>query len=125
MKLTKKQEIKFQKWLSERPKIIQELGKKYPPSNSYIMKPNAPYGLSCEGTIVELTGYLEDGHVSVIVLAENKTPAGREHERLLCEKYNKDFEEISKQNVKVEIDPIWMEAFDEEEVDQSIKKLLE
>lgn len=124
MKLTKKQEKDFQKWLSERPAIIQELGKKYPPNKSYIMKKDAPYGLSCGGTIVELYSYLENGNINVIVLAENKTPEGKEHERILSERFGKDYDEISKQNVQVEIDPIWMEPFDEEEIDQSIKELL-
>jgi hypothetical protein len=98
----------FDEWLETRPESIKELAAKYPPGE-YIIKEGAPYGISAPGTKVILHSYFEDGNVRVAVLAENKTAAGLEHERKLAEEYNKNVEDIHKQNVLVEIDPVWME----------------
>lgn len=98
----------FQNWLKTRPAVIQELGNKYPPGE-YIIKSGAPYGISCEGTKVHLFSYHEDGTVSVVVMAGDKTPAGLAHEDQLCELHGKDKAMAHKANVKVNIDPEWMQ----------------
>lgn len=99
---------KMKKWLSTRPVVIRKLAKKYPPGE-YMIKSGAPYGISCTGTKVCLYSYHENGNVSVVVMAENKTKEALLHEKMLCEKYNKNEKKIHLQNVQVEIDPVWME----------------
>jgi hypothetical protein len=106
--MTEQQEKIFAKWLETRPQVIRELAIKFPPGE-YRMKDGAPYGISCEGTKVHLESYLENGSIGVVVLAENKLPAGLEHERILAERYEKNVKEIHAQNVKVEVDPKWLE----------------
>lgn len=98
----------FKNWLKEKPLIIQELATKYPPGR-YIMKPGAPYGISCEGTKVDLYSYHENGTVSVVVMAKDKTQAAIEYEKELCEQYKKDPEEMHLKDILVNIDPVWME----------------
>lgn len=105
---------KFKEWLRTKPKVIQELGKKYPPSE-YIIKKNAPYGISCEGTKVELCSYCENGNVTVVVMAKNKLQSAIEHETILAMKYNRtpeELKEINMLNIKVEIDPIWLDIIE-------------
>ena len=99
----------FEKWLKTRPKCIQELAAKYPPGE-YIMIKDAPYGLTCEGTIVTLYSYTEDGDVGVIVEAKNKTTNGLYHERKLAEKYGKEdkLQEFHNTPTRVTIHPKWM-----------------
>lgn len=99
--------MEFKKWLKTRPAVIQELAGKYPPGE-YIIKDGAPYGVSCPGTKVHLNSYYENGLVSVIVMAYDKLPQAIHHEILLCSKHGKNAKEIHKQNIKVDIDPIWM-----------------
>jgi hypothetical protein len=108
MELTAEQKQEWENWLATRPQVIKELAQKFPPGE-YIMKAGAPYGLSCAGTKVQMHSYHEDGTVSVVVLAEHKTAEGLEHESKLCEQYEKDKQEAHNANVKVNIDPVWME----------------
>lgn len=101
---------KFKDWLATKPESIQKLATKYPPGE-YMVKPGAPYGVSCEGTVVSLFSYCEDGTVSVVVLAKNKLPKAIEHEKELGRQYNKtdaEMEFIHKNNVQVIIDPEWL-----------------
>lgn len=48
----------FEKWLSTRPKIIQEMGSKYPP--------NIDYGMNNDGDVYRIFSYFENGTVSVL-----------------------------------------------------------
>jgi len=100
----------FEKWLEDKPPIIKELAKKYPPGR-YIIKEGAPYVISAPGTTVEFYSYNSDGSISVVVLPENKSPevlAMEEFRALKHNKTKKQIEEIHKSPVKVEIDPIYL-----------------
>lgn len=98
----------FEEWLSTRPKVIQDLARKYP-LGEYVIKAGAPYGISCPGTKVQMFSYHENGTVSVIVLARDKTPQGISHEKYLSDKFGKNIDESIEADVKVNIDPKWME----------------
>lgn len=108
--MTEEQQKLFDEWLSTRPESIKQLAAKYPPAD-YRIKEGAPYGISCPGTKVTINSYIENGDISVIVMAEDKLPAGLEHERKLAEQYEKlhMIEELHAQNVTVQIDPKWLE----------------
>ncbi len=106
---------KFEEWLSTKPKVIQELGRKYP-HLKYTIKEGAPYSISSAGSIVHLYSYLENGNVMVIVLAKYKTENAIEHEKSLGEKYNHSDEAIKEfhgKDVLVEIDPQWLVPLNE------------
>lgn len=105
------EEEEYKKWFDSRPKVVQDLILKYPAEKQYRIKEGAPYELSCPGTIVYIVGYRETGEVSVAVLAENKLPKALEHEKYLCQIHGKNFEEVKNLNVKVVIDPKWLEEF--------------
>ncbi len=66
-------------WLKTRPRIIQDLAKRYP-TGWYVMTEDAPYGISAPGTKVELVGWNEAGDLIVSVHPKHKTQAGLEHE---------------------------------------------
>lgn len=97
----------FQQWLATRPASVQRLAKKYPPGK-YRIKPGAPYGISCPGTIVELYSYTEHGEIGVIVRAADKLPQALVHERTLQERHGNDTPHHDK-DFLVHIDPAWME----------------
>src|SRR4051812_37418105 len=46
----------FEEWLSTRPKSVQDLARKYPPG-WYRIKKEAPYAISCPGTLVQAYSY--------------------------------------------------------------------
>jgi len=69
------------------------------------MNAGAPYGISCEGTLVQLHSYSEDGTVGVIVTAQNKLPAAIQYEKMLSNKHGKDADAMHKQDILVRIDP--------------------
>lgn len=104
----------FEQWLRTRPKCIQDLAEKYPPGE-YVMIKDAPYGLTCEGAIVSIYSYTEDGNVGVIIEAKNKTTKGLYHERKLAEKYGKEdqLQELHNNATRVTIDPKWIVALEE------------
>lgn len=106
----------FERWLKTRPKVIQELGKKYP-EGKYIIKDGAPYSISCAGTIVELVSYNGNGDVGVVVSAEHKKPEALNHEQRLGKKFGHSQEkmnEIKESNIKVQINPEWLEPIKQE-----------
>lgn len=101
----------FEDWLSSRPPKIQELAKKYPPHNKYIIKDGAPYSISCPGTVVEIISYSESGEIRVAVLAKDKTKDAIEHEKKLGKIHNrpqKVIDSFKQTNISVLIDPIWI-----------------
>ena len=102
----------YEKWFNERPKVIQDLITQFPFDKQYRIKEGAPYELSCPGTKVSIVSYVENGNINVAVMAEDKLPAAREHEKKLCEQHGKDYETISRQNVKVEVNPMYLEQID-------------
>jgi len=108
--MNKEQKESFDKWLKTRPQSVQDLAAKYPPG-IYKMKAGAPYGISCEGTLVHLISYIENGEIGVAVMAADKLPMAIEHEKVLCKKHGKDPETIHKQNVSVQVDPQWMDWY--------------
>ena len=107
--MSKKQD--WENWVASRPEKVKKLIAEFPPGE-YVMLPGAPYGVSTPGTIVILRSYQENGEVSIIVPAENKTPKAIEHESYLGMMHNKtqeEIEKIHKSNIQVIIDPKYME----------------
>lgn len=114
-----KQKEEFEEWLKDRPRVIQDLGKKYPIYELYRMKENAPYAISCAGTIVYLYSYIESGNVTVVVMAKDKLPSAIKHEKKLLEKFKhlhtaEEIEKWHNRNISVEIDPVWLEIIPQE-----------
>lgn len=102
----------YEKWFNERPKVIQDLILQYPFEKKYKIREGAPYAISCPGTKVSIASYVENGNINVIVMAEDKLPEAIAHEKKLCEEHGTDFEFATKQNVKVEINPLYLEQID-------------
>jgi hypothetical protein len=107
--MTEEQQKQYDEWFNTRPKVVQDLILKYPFDKSYKMKEDAPYSLSCGGTKVSINSYMENGNIGVVVMAEDKMAEAKLHEMELCAQYGRDYDEITKQNVKVEINPIYLE----------------
>lgn len=107
--MTAEQQKEYDAWFNSRPKVVQDLITKYPFDKSYRIKEGAPYAISCPGTKVHIHSYTEGGKIGVVVMAEEKMAEAKIHEMELCAKFGKDYDEITKQNVKVEIDPIYLE----------------
>lgn len=97
----------FEAWLASRPQIIQDLGKKYPPGE-YQMSENAPYGITCPGTIVYLNGYSENGDVIVVLKPDNMRPEGIEHSNRLMHPQGRDHSEIAKKAISAHVDPQYL-----------------
>jgi hypothetical protein len=97
-------------WVTTRPKNVQDLIAKYPPGQ-YMIKPDAPYGVSCPGTMVTLYSYGNDGMIGVVVKPEDKLPEALEFERELLEKHGRlhKLKEIQGSAIQVSIDPQYME----------------
>lgn len=118
------QKKEWEEWLASRPAIIQQMAEKYPPG-VYRIKEGAPYGVSCPGTLVGIFAYLEDGHIRVVVTAENKRPEAIAHEKRLGEKFGRtpeEMEAIHRSNILTEVDPIWLEAVPDNEIPISNEK---
>lgn len=101
----------WEQCIAEMPEEIQKIAKTFPPG-PYVIKPGAPYGVACPGTLVEIYSYLQSGMVSVVVWAENKLPAAIEHEKWLGKKAGKSKAEIERfheGNVLLEVDPAWLD----------------
>lgn len=111
--MTAEQQKEYDEWFNARPKSVQDLITKYPFTKSWRMKQGAPYSISCGGTKVSIVSYTEHGNINVAVMAEDKMAEANLHEMELCAQYGKDYDVISKQNVKVEIDPIYLEEVTE------------
>lgn len=92
--------------------MIQEIARKYPYFIHYRVKSGAPYGITCEGSIVEIASYLEDGNVSVLLRAENKTQEAKVHESFVGAEHHKTKEEmqdIHEADVRTIVEPKWLE----------------
>lgn len=108
----------YEVWYMNLPPLIKELAEIYP-YGIYKIKDGAPYKLTCPGSIVGLISFSADGRAQVGLLAKDKLPACIEHEKFLCKKYNKNFEESTKQNITTFIDPQYLEPYDKEEATES------
>jgi hypothetical protein len=108
--MTEQEQKEYDEWFNSRPKVVQELILKYPADKQYRIKEKAPYDISCPGTIVYIVGYRESGEVSVAVLAENKLPHCKKHELKLCIEHGRNYDDVKNLNVKVAIDPKWLEV---------------
>jgi len=115
IELRKKIDIdEFKKWLKTRPKTIQLLAEKYPPNQLYKMKQGSPYGISCQGTIVEIYSYFESNDIGIIVFGDRKLAPALEHEKYLLKEHNRtdiDAEEMHKKDINVQINPEWLEPY--------------
>ena len=110
----KKANSEFEEWLSTKSEATQKLGKKYP-FGHYRIKKDAPYGIACEGTKVTLYGYGLKGHVSVVVLADDKLPKAIEHEKWLGETHGhspESIEALHKKDIGVLIESKWLEPWE-------------
>ena len=110
--MTEQEQRDYDNWFNSMSKVVQNLVTKYPMDKTYRIKQGAPYKLSCPGTIVYIVGYRDDGQISVAVLAENKMPEAKRHELDLCLEHGTDYGVVSQQNVKVQVDPVWLEVFE-------------
>jgi len=107
--MTEEQKQQYDEWFNSRPKVIQDLILKYPHDKQYRMTKDAPYSISCPGTKVSIHSYMENGNIGVVVMAEEKMAEAKLHEMELSAQYGKNYDKITKQNVKVEINPIYLE----------------
>lgn len=107
--MTEEEQKQYDEWFNSRPKAVQDLILKYPHDREYRMAHDAPYSISCPGTKVTIHSYIENGNIGVVVMAEDKMPEAKLHEMELSNKYGKDYDEVTKQNVRVEINPIYLE----------------
>lgn len=102
----------FKRWLATRPAIIQEMAAAYPPGR-YRMTPDAPYAISCPGTLVTLIGYTEVGKVIVVVDAEDLRPEAIEHQKKLLNRRGGDYSEVDGKPSQVYVDPNYIELVEE------------
>lgn len=58
----------FKAWLDERPKSVRDLCKKYPGSQFYRIKKDAPYSITVPGCVVAIQSYTEENTVRIRVL---------------------------------------------------------
>lgn len=100
-------ETDFEKWLSTRPPIIQELAKKYPPGQ-YKIAENAPYKITCPGTIVSLFAYCENGEIRVVIEPENMLPAAIEHSNSILHPQGRDHSELANDAISAHVDPQYL-----------------
>lgn len=110
----------YDNWYNKLPPGVQIVVDKYP-LGTYEMTADAPYGLSCPGTIVYPLSYLEDElgnctEMRVVVKAENKLPAGLAHEKMLCIKHGKDPEEMHKRDMVVAVELRYLKLITAEEI---------
>lgn len=94
----------FEKWLSSRPTVIQDLGRKYPPGE-YKIKEGAPYALTCPGTIVSIISYNENGTIQVRVDSWNMLPQAVEHSNSMLHPQGRDHSEIAHKAIAAYVDP--------------------
>ena len=103
----------YKQWYDERPPIIQEMIRKYP-YDYYRMTPDAPYGITCPGSKVELLGYNEDYTVSVKISPEDFLEQTKAHIRHLCDVHKKDYNKMSSKPTMVQIHPDYMVPWTDE-----------
>jgi len=111
--MTEQEQKEYDKWFNSMTPVVQKHILEYPAEKAYRIKQGAPYKLSCPGTIVYIVGYRDSGQISVAVLAENKLPEAKRHELDLCLEHGTDYATVSQQNVKVQVDPKWLEQIEE------------
>lgn len=97
----------MEEWLATRPKVIQELARKYPPGE-YRMAPNAPYGITGPGTIVSIIAYNENGNVRVVAEPHNMLPAGIEHSNSILHPQGRDHSEFANTGISVHVEPKYL-----------------
>ncbi len=97
----------FEKWLATRPKMIQEMGRKYPPGQ-YIISEGAPYGFTCPGSIVNIVAYNEDGSILVVVEPEQVRPEAIEHNNKILHPQGRDQSEFNGKAISAHVDPQYL-----------------
>jgi len=102
----------FEQWLETRPPLIKELGKKYPPGK-YKIAEDAPYGITCPGTIVSIMAYNESGMIRVMVEPEHILPGAIEHMKAILRSQGRDFAELSEEAISAHVDPQWLVPYKE------------
>ncbi|MEO6305161.1 MAG: hypothetical protein ABIP51_18525 [Bacteroidia bacterium] len=104
-------DTEFHDWYESRPESIKSMVKELP-YTLYEVLPGSPYGISAPGTKVFLNSYRESGMVTVVVTAENLTKEGKEHIKILCDKFSKNYEELITKNHSVEINPVYLKPIE-------------
>jgi hypothetical protein len=114
--MNQEQKLRFEQWLVKQPYSVQKLAKKYPPG-AYIIKPNCPYPICSDGTIVfiradenEIT-YRSDGFVEVIITPDCKQTEALEFEAMQGAKMGytkKQIRQLHQTPAAFYIDPIWL-----------------
>lgn len=97
----------MEEWLSTRPRIIQDLARKYPPGE-YKISEDAPYGITCPGTIVYLVAYYENGLIRVAVEPHNMLPQGIEHSNSILHPQGRDHSEFIDKAISVHVEPKYL-----------------
>jgi hypothetical protein len=100
----------FEKWLTTRPQMIQEMGRKYPPGQ-YVIAEGAPYGFTCPGTIVNILAYCEDGSIDVVVEPEQVRPEAIEHNNRILHPQGRDQSEFAGKAISAHVDPKYLVPF--------------
>ncbi len=103
----------FEEWLSTRPKIIRELGRKYPPGK-YKIAEGAPYGLTCPGTIVSIMSYNENGTIHVLIEPEDMRPEAIEHSNAILHPQGRDHSEFKDRAIGAYVDPQYLLPYNPE-----------
>jgi hypothetical protein len=97
-------------WFNCQPEVIQNLAKQCP-FDTYKIKAGAPYGVTCEGSIVHLLSFTESGEVGIVLLARDKLPAAIQHEQKMCALHGTDYSKVKNENIRAYVDPVWLEPY--------------
>lgn len=103
----------YEDWLLTRPQIIQNLARKYPPGE-YEMSDDAPYGLTCPGTVVSLEGYSETGEVIVSIIPGNWRPEAIKYSNRILHPQGRDHSELAKLVISAHVDPQYLLSLNRE-----------
>ncbi len=98
----------FETWLLTRPPIIQELGRECPPDTEYIMSDDAPYAITCPGTVVSIFSYCEDGTIKVVVDNKDLRPEAIEHIKGILHPQGRSYEEVKGVSPSAYVDPQYL-----------------
>ena len=98
----------FERWLQPRPRIIQEMARNYPPDVEYVIADDAPYAISCPGTIVSIAAYCEDGTIRVAIGPDDLRPEAIEHINTILHPQGRDYEQMKGTAHSAHVDPQYL-----------------
>lgn len=102
--------LNFVQWANNQPEAIKTLANKYPATNRYKIKVDAPYGNRIpSNTIVDLYSYQEDSTITVLIREEQKSIKRKAYEQAYSETNQLSYNIIKCRDVIETLDPQWLE----------------